>query len=300
MIKKEQAQQVTRAPGFIAALDQSGGSTPKALELYGVDSLKYSNDDEMFDLIHHMRCRIMCSPSFNGENIIGAILFKKTVEREIAGIAAPKYLWEQRKVVPFLKIDNGLENKKNGVQILKAIPELDILLESASKEKIFGTKMRSVIHRANQTGIEDVVKQQFYIGQQILSHNLVPIIEPEVNIDCPDKAEAEDMLLQNLKDHLDELTEDKQVILKLTLPEAANHYYSLTEHPKVMRVVALSGGYSRELANQKLSCNAKMIASFSRALTEGLSAQQTDLEFDAVLRKAINAISRASAAGEKP
>ena len=240
----------------------------------------------------------MCSPKFNGEKVIGAILFKKTMEREVAGISTCKYLWEHKKVIPFLKVDNGLENRNNDVQILKSIPDLDFLLKSATKENIFGTKMRSVIHEANQTGVDDVVKQQFNISRQILAHDLVPIIEPEVNIDCVNKAAAEDMLLRSLKDHLDDLTGDNQVILKLTLPEAANHYYSLTGHPRVMRVVALSGGYPRKLAIQKLSRNSKMIASFSRALTEGLSKQQSDVEFDAVLGKTIDEINSASVAGE--
>ena len=297
MINKEQVHQMTRTPGFVAALDQSGGSTPKALELYGINSSKYSNDHEMFDLIHQMRCRIMRSPKFNGKRIIGAILFKKTLEREVAGIATPDYLWKQRQIVPFLKVDNGLADEKNHSQILKPIPELDLLLKSAKKANIFGTKMRSVIHRANETGVDEVVKQQFDIGHKILSHNLVPIIEPEININCSEKAAAEEMLLRSLKKHLNELAEDKQVILKLTLPEAANHYFSLTEHPRVMRVVALSGGYSRELANEKLSYNANMIASFSRALTEGLSVMQTDSQFNAVLGKTITEISTASAAG---
>ncbi len=297
MINKEQAKQMTKAPGFVAALDQSGGSTAKALKLYGVDVLDYSNDEEMFDLIHEMRCRIMRSPTFNGGSVIGAILFEKTMDREVAGLATPDYLWNQRKVVPFLKVDNGLEDEQNDVQTLKPIPELDLLLKRASKAKIFGTKMRSVIHRANQAGVDAVVSQQFDIGRKILSHNLVPIIEPEINIHSLDKAVAEDMLLCSLKDHLDALAQGKQVILKLTLPERANHYNSLTEHPSVMRVVALSGGYSRELANQKLSRNAKMIASFSRALTEGLSVLQADVEFDSALARTIAEISNASAAG---
>jgi fructose-bisphosphate aldolase class I len=297
MINEEQAKQMSNAPGFVAALDQSGGSTPKALDLYGIGEDQYSNDEEMFTLMHEMRSRIMRAPAFQGDKVIGAILFENTMDRSVNGIPAADYLWEKRGVVPFLKVDKGLADIENDAQILKPMPELDTLLMRAKKANIFGTKMRSVIHRANRSGIEAVVAQQFDIARQILAHGLIPIIEPEVNIHAEDKQAAEDLLLECLKIHLDKLDDGAQVMLKLTLPEKNNHYHGLAEHPRVMRVVALSGGYSREEANSRLAQNKNMIASFSRALTEGLNANQSDAEFQHILGQTIDAISTASASG---
>jgi fructose-bisphosphate aldolase class I len=297
MINEEQAKQMSNAPGFVAALDQSGGSTPKALDLYGIGEDQYSNDEEMFTLMHEMRSRIMRAPAFQGDKVIGAILFENTMDRSVNGIPAADYLWEKRGVVPFLKVDKGLADIENDAQILKPMPELDTLLMRAKKANIFGTKMRSVIHRANRSGIEAVVAQQFDIARQILAHGLIPIIEPEVNIHAEDKQAAEDLLLECLKIHLDKLDDRAQVMLKLTLPEKNNHYHGLAEHPRVMRVVALSGGYSREEANSRLAQNKNMIASFSRALTEGLNANQSDAEFQHILGQTIDAISTASASG---
>ena len=294
MTRADQAEKMTSGPGFVAALDQSGGSTPKALKLYGIDENAYKNDDQMFDLIHQMRCRIMQSPAFNGNKVIGAILFENTMDREVAGKSAADFLWDERRIVPFLKVDKGLADENNGVQLMKPMPDLESLLERASAAGIFGTKMRSVINRADNKGIEENVSQQFEIGQTILGYGLVPIIEPEVNIKIEDKAEAEEILLANLIKHLDELQGEQKVMLKLTLPENANLYSPAIDHAKVMRVVALSGGYTREESNQRLRSNLGMTASFSRALTEGLSAQQSDEIFNNTLSQTINDIYEAS------
>lgn len=297
MMNAQMAKQVAEKPGFIAALDQSGGSTPKALRLYGVQENAYNNDEEMYALIHQMRARIIKSPAFTGGKVVGAILFERTMDGEIDGIPTAEYLWTKRQVVPFLKVDKGLADEKDGVQLMKPMPELDALLERAVAKGIFGTKMRSVINAANAEGIAAVVAQQFDVGRQILGHGLMPIIEPEVTITIADKAEAEEILLAEILKQLDALGHDKQVMLKLSLPTKANIYKPLVDHPRVMRVVALSGGYSREEANQKLSENTGIIASFSRALTEGLSAQQADTDFDAVLGETIDCICEASKAG---
>ena len=294
MARADQAEKMTSGPGFVAALDQSGGSTPKALKLYGIDENAYKNDDQMFDLIHQMRCRIIQSPAFNGNKVIGAILFENTMDREVAGKSAADFLWDERKIVPFLKVDKGLADENNGVQLMKPMPDLESLLERASAAGIFGTKMRSVINRADNKGIEENVSQQFEIGQTILGYGLVPIIEPEVNIKIEDKAEAEEILLTNLIKHLDELQGEQKVMLKLTLPEKANLYSPAIDHAKVMRVVALSGGYTREESNLRLRSNLGMTASFSRALTEGLSAQQSDEIFNNTLSQTINDIYEAS------
>ena len=294
MARADQAEKMTSGPGFVAALDQSGGSTPKALKLYGIDENAYKNDDQMFDLIHQMRCRIIQSPAFNGNKVIGAILFENTMDREVAGKSAADFLWDERRIVPFLKVDKGLADENNGVQLMKPMPDLKSLLERASAAGIFGTKMRSVINRADNKGIEENVSQQFEIGQTILGYGLVPIIEPEVNIKIEDKAEAEEILLANLIKHLDELQGEQKVMLKLTLPENANLYSPAIDHAKVMRVVALSGGYTREESNLRLRSNLGMTASFSRALTEGLSAQQSDEIFNNTLSQTINDIYEAS------
>lgn len=294
MTRADQAEKMTSGPGFVAALDQSGGSTPKALKLYGIDENAYSNDDQMFDLIHQMRCRIMQSPAFNGNKVIGTILFENTMDREVAGKSAADFLWDERRIVPFLKVDKGLADENNGVQLMKSMPDLESLLERASAAGIFGTKMRSVINRADKKGIEENVSQQFEIGQTILGYGLVPIIEPEVNIKIEDKAEAEEILLENLMKHLDALQSEQKVMLKLTLPEKANLYSPAIDHTKVMRVVALSGGYTREESNLRLRSNLGMTASFSRALTEGLSAQQSDDMFNNTLSQTINDIYEAS------
>ena len=294
MTRADQAEKMTSGPGFVAALDQSGGSTPKALKLYGIDENAYSNDDQMFDLIHQMRCRIMQSPAFNGNKVIGAILFENTMDREVAGKSAADFLWDERRIVPFLKVDKGLADENNGVQLMKPMPDLESLLERASAAGIFGTKMRSVINRADNKGIEENVSQQFDIGQTILGYGLVPIIEPEVNIKIEDKAKAEEILLENLIKHLDALQGEQKVMLKLTLPEKANLYAPAIDHTKVMRVVALSGGYTREESNLRLRSNQGMTASFSRALTEGLSAQQSNEMFNNTLSQTINDIYEAS------
>lgn len=295
-----QAQQdmlakVKQEIGFIAALDQSGGSTPKALKLYGVDESAYSNDEEMFGCVHAMRTRIVTSPAFDGKRVLGAILFENTLDREIAGKSSSHFLWQEKHVVPFLKVDKGLENEVNGAQLMKPMPDLDALLAKANAQDVFGTKMRSVIKLANAEGIKAVVAQQFEVAKQIIAAGLVPIIEPEVDIHSPEKAEAEAMLQQELLVHLDRLAADQLVMLKLTIPEQANFYQPCIEHPNVLKVVALSGGYSREVANKRLSENKHMIASFSRALTEGLSAQQSDEEFNQTMDAAIQAIYEASA-----
>lgn len=295
-MNKDMAAQAANKDGFIAALDQSGGSTPKALKLYGVDESAWSNDAEMFDLVHQMRTRIIKSPAFTGDKVMGAILFEQTMDREIDGTPTAQYLWEKRHVVPFLKIDKGLEEAKDGVKLMKPMPNLDALLKHAVAKGIFGTKERSVIDAANPKGIAAVVDQQFEVAKQVLAHGLVPIIEPEVTISIADKAEAEDILLAEIRKHLDDVPAGKQVMLKLTLPTKANLYKPLIDDPRVMRVVALSGGYSRDDANAKLRQNDGMIASFSRALTEGLSAGQTDGEFNASLGSAIDSIFEASRA----
>ena len=296
-MNKEMIEQAGHKDGFIAALDQSGGSTPKALKLYGVDESAWSSESEMFDLVHRMRTRIIKSPAFTGDKVMGAILFEQTMDRDIDGVPTAKYLWENRHVVPFLKVDKGLADTVDGVKLMKPMPELEALLKRAVEKGIFGTKMRSVIDAANPKGIAAVVDQQFQVGRQILSHGLVPIIEPEVTISIADKAEAEDILLAEIRKHLDTVPAGKQIMLKLTLPEKANLYAPLIADPRVLRVVALSGGYSREEANERLGKNSGMIASFSRALTEGLSAGQSDAEFDAALASAIDSIFEASRAG---
>ena len=297
MSNQAQIEKMTSGAGFIAALDQSGGSTPKALRLYGVEEDQYGSEAEMFDMIHAMRSRIAMAPAFTGERVIGAILFEMTMDREIEGKSTAAYMWEERGVVPFLKVDKGLADEENGVQLMKPMPELDALCERAVKAGIFGTKMRSVISAANAEGIAAIVAQQFEVGKQILGHGLMPIIEPEVTISIADKAEAEDILLAEITKQLDALPEDQQIMLKLTLPETANHYKPLVDHPRVMRVVALSGGYSRDEANERLSNNTGVIASFSRALTEGLSAQQSDEAFNSTIAGTIDSIYNASVAG---
>ena len=297
MPNPSQVEKMRDAGGFVAALDQSGGSTPKALMLYGVDESAYGSDAEMFDLIHAMRTRIAQAPDFTGDKVIGAILFEMTMDRQMGGMPSARYLWEERGVVPFLKVDKGLEDEADGVRLMKPMPALDALLTRAAIAGIFGTKMRSVIDAASASGIAANVAQQFEVGQQILGHGLIPIIEPEVTISIADKAEAEAILLTELTKALDALPEGTQVMLKLTLPEVANHYQSLVDHPAVMRVVALSGGYSREEANDRLSQNTGVIASFSRALTEGLSADQSDDAFNATIGATIVSIYQASVAG---
>jgi fructose-bisphosphate aldolase class I len=280
--------------GFIAALDQSGGSTPKALSLYGVPAGSWSNDAQMMDLIHAMRSRIITSPKFNGDRILAAILFEATMDREIKGRPTAEYLWEVKKVVPILKVDKGLADEAAGVQLMKPMPDLDKLLARAKAKGIFGTKMRSVIKQADAAGIQAVVDQQFAVGRQIIAAGLVPIIEPEVDIKCPDKAKAEDLLKAAILRELDKLPAGQLVMLKLTLPERDNLYTDCIAHPRVLKVVALSGGYSRDEANKRLARQHGMVASFSRALTEGLSAQQSDAEFDAALDVAIESIYQAS------
>jgi fructose-bisphosphate aldolase, class I len=290
----QQLERMRNGRGFIAALDQSGGSTPKALSLYGISESEYSGDAQMFDLIHAMRTRMIKSPAFSGDRVLGAILFEGTMDRDIDGVGSAQYLWEKKQVIPFLKVDKGLADESNGVQVMKPMPELDALLTRAVAKGIFGTKMRSVIKLANRDGIAAVVAQQFAVGRQIIAHGLVPIIEPEVDIKSPQKAEAEAMLRDAIAVELDKQPSSQPVMLKLTLPNTANHYANLIAHPSVLRVVALSGGYSRNDANQKLSENHGMIASFSRALTEGLSAKQSDAEFNAMLDVTIAGIYAAS------
>ncbi|MFM1886396.1 MAG: fructose-bisphosphate aldolase [Pseudomonadota bacterium] len=290
-------QQVTKfrtQPGFIAALDQSGGSTPKALKLYGIDESAYAGETQMMDLIHAMRSRIITSPSFNGDRILGAILFEATMDREIQGQPTADYLWKVKRVVPILKVDKGLADEADGVQLMKPMPALDALLAKAKAKGIFGTKMRSVIKHANAAGIQAVVDQQFAVARQIIAAGLVPIIEPEVDIHCPDKAAAESLLAAALQQGLDALPEGQLVMLKLTLPNQDDLYAAFSRHPRVLKVVALSGGYSRADANAKLARQHGMVASFSRALTEGLSAQQTDAAFDTALDAAIQGIYEAS------
>lgn len=289
MLKKIKTEQ-----GFIAALDQSGGSTPKALKLYGVDESEYAGDEQMFTKVHEMRVRIITSKAFDGNRVLGAILFENTLDREIEGEPSSIFLWTHKRVVPFLKVDKGLEEERNGVQLMKPIANLDSLLKKANEKDVFGTKMRSVIKLANKQGVHDVVEQQFVIGKQILDAGLIPIIEPEVDIHSPEKAAAELLLRGEILNQLDALPETQQVMLKLTLPEESGFYRTLIEHPRVLKVVALSGGYSRDEANRRLSENNGMIASFSRALTQDVSAQQTDSEFDSALDEAIESIYQAS------
>lgn len=297
MVSAQQTEQVRTGKGFIAALDQSGGSTPKALKLYGVPETAYSGETEMFDMIHAMRARIIKSPAFTGDKVVGAILFEQTMDRTIDGVPTATYLWENRHVVPFLKIDKGLEAEVDGCQLMKPMPGLDALLARAAKAGIYGTKERSVVSAANAKGIAAIVAQQFDVGRQVLSHGLMPILEPEVTISISDKAEAEALLQQEILKHLDTLPDGTQVMLKLSLPTVDNFYAPLVDHPKVLKVVALSGGHSRDAANAILARNRGIIASFSRALTEGLSAQQSDAEFDSVLGQAISSIHAASIAG---
>lgn len=285
---------VKNQDGFIAALDQSGGSTPKALRLYGVEESEYAGDDEMFSKVHEMRTRIITSPAFSGQRVLGAILFENTLDREISGKSSAHYLWQDKQVVPFLKVDKGLFDEENGVQLMKPIPGLDELLTKANQQDVFGTKMRSVVKLANAEGVKAIVAQQFEVGKQILAAGLVPIIEPEVDINSPQKAEAEALLQIEILAQLDQLEKGQSVMLKLTLPDITDFYKPLVEHPNVLRVVALSGGYSRADANTKLANNHGIIASFSRALSEGVSAQQTDEQFNAMLDDSIESIFQAS------
>ena len=295
-MNQAQLDKVSKGNGFIAALDQSGGSTPKALKLYGVEESAYDGEAQMFDQVHAMRTRIVASPAFSGERVLGAILFEMTMDRQFEGVDAAQYLWEKKQVVPFLKVDKGLADEANGVQLMKPMPELDALLARAVNKGVFGTKMRSVVNAANAQGIDAVVAQQFTVGKQILAAGLMPIIEPEVNIKATDKKEAEALLKAALLAQLDALGADQTVMLKLTIPTVDGFYTELVKHPKVVRVVALSGGYSRDESNAMLAKNPGVIASFSRALTEGLSAQQSDAEFNASLDKAVESIYQASIA----
>ena len=290
----DQLEQVRTRKGFIAALDQSGGSTPKALKLYGIEENQYSSEAQMFDLVHAMRTRIIKSPVFTSDRILGVILFEMTMDRQIDGMGSAEYLWQKKGIVPFLKVDNGLADEVDGVQVMKPIPQLGARISSALSHGIFGTKMRSVIKLANQKGIDAVVAQQFELGKSILAGGLMPIIEPEVDIKSTEKEKCEELLRTSILKELDRLSGDQQVMLKLTLPTQVNYYRPLVEHPRVLRVVALSGGYSREDANAMLAKNDGVIASFSRALTEGLTAQQSDGEFDKVLDGAIEGIYQAS------
>ncbi|HET7074484.1 MAG TPA: fructose bisphosphate aldolase [Mycobacterium sp.] len=297
MPNQQQADRMTSGKGFVAALDQSGGSTPKALRLYGIKDDAYSSEEEMFDLIHQMRARIITSPAFTGDRVLAAILFEQTMDREIEGQPSTTYLWETKGVVPILKIDKGLAEASDDVQLMKPMPGLDDLLQRAVAKGVFGTKERSVIGGANTAGVAAVVAQQFEVAQQVLSHGLVPILEPEVTISIPDKAAAEDILRDEITKQLETVPDGQRVMLKLSLPSEVNHYRAFVEHPKVMRVLALSGGYSREEADELLAKNTGVIASFSRALTEGLSADQSDEQFNATLDKAIQSIYEASVAG---
>ena len=290
----EQQNRVRTEPGFIAALDQSGGSTPKALKQYGIDESAWSNEDEMFDVVHAMRARLITSPAFDGKRILGAILFEGTMDRDIDTLPTANYLWKKKRVVPFLKIDKGLADLKDGVQLMKPMPGLDELLDRAREKGVFGTKERSLIKEANPAGIAAVVRQQFEVAKQVLAHGLIPIVEPEVDIKCPDKAKAEDLLRKEILADLDRLGPQDRVMLKLTLPEKDDFNRPCIDHPKVLKVVALSGGYSRDDANKRLARNHGVVASFSRALVEGLFAQQSAKEFDAALDEAIESIFRAS------
>ncbi len=296
-MNEKQAEQIRSGDGFIAALDQSGGSTPKALGEYGITEDAWSSDEEMFALVHDMRTRIIKSPAFTGEKVIGAILFERTMDSDIDGIPTAEYLWEKREVVPFLKVDKGLADEEDGVQLMKPMPDLESLLDRAVAKGIFGTKMRSCIHGVSRSGISANVAQQFETARRILDKGLVPIVEPEVSIKMDNKQEAEVILREEIAKELDSLPDGVEVMLKLTLPEEANHYKPLIDHPRTMRVVALSGGYSREEANRRLAQNTGMIASFSRALTEGLSVDQSDDDFDTMLAQTIASIHEASVAG---
>jgi fructose-bisphosphate aldolase class I len=293
-VNAEQLQKVKTSLGFIAALDQSGGSTPKALRLYGVQENTWSSDEEMFAIVHQMRTRIITSPAFNGDRIIGAILFENTMDREIEGQPTADYLWNVKRVVPFLKVDQGLAAEKDGVQLMKPMPMLAALLDKARAKRIFGTKMRSFIKRADEAGTKNIVIQQFEIAQQIISANLVPIIEPEIDIHCPEKGKAEQLLKAAILEKVNQLPDGQFIMLKLTLPEQDDFYAEFVKHPRVLRVVALSGGYSREEANNRLRRNHGVVASFSRALVEGLTAQRSDAEFNAMLDKSIQCIFDAS------
>ena len=293
-MNQQMIDQVKNGNGFIAALDQSGGSTPKALKLYGIEESEYSGEAAMFDLIHQMRSRLIKSKVFTSDRIVGAILFEMTMEREIDGMGTAEYLWSKKKIVPFLKVDNGLAEEKNDVQLMKPIPELSARIAAANKHGVFGTKMRSVINLANAAGIEEVVAQQFELGKEIIAGGLVPIIEPEVNIKSAEKAKAEELLKVSLLNHLNKLSDTQTVMLKLSIPTQANLYQELVAHPRVLKVVALSGGYSRDEANSLLAKNKGIIASFSRALTEGLSAKQSDDQFDSLLDSTIQSIYNAS------
>ena len=291
---RSQLAKMRSDPGFIAALDQSGGSTPGALRAYGIKEGAWSNEEQMFGIVHQMRTRIMTSPAFTGERILGAILFENTIDRDVEGKPTADYLWNVKRIVPFLKVDKGLAAESRGVQLMKPMPELAALLDKANAKRIFGTKMRSVVKQANEVGIKDIVRQQFEIARQIIAAGLVPIVEPEVDIHCPEKAKAEELLKAAIREELDALPEGQLVMLKLTLPEKDDLYTEFVRHPKVVRVVALSGGYTREEGNRRLRRNHGIVASFSRALVEGLSAQQSDAEFNAVLNTSIQSIFEAS------
>ena len=295
-LNEQQLQKMKTQPGFIAALDQSGGSTPKALAAYGIRAGAWSNEDEMFAIVHQMRTRIMTSPSFTGERILGAILFENTMDRDIQEQPTADYLWNVKRVVPFLKVDKGLADEKNGVHLMKPMPQLAALLRKAKAKHIFGTKMRSVINQANAAGIKEIVNQQFEVAGQILAGDLVPIVEPEVDIHCFEKAKAEALLKAALLEQLDKLSAGQLVFLKLTLPEQDDFYADCVSHPKVVRVLALSGGYSRQECNERLRRNHGVVASFSRALVEGLTAQQSDAEYNALLDAVIQSIFEASTA----
>jgi fructose-bisphosphate aldolase class I len=299
-MNNDQLQTMKTRPGFVAALDQSGGSTPKALAAYGIPPGSWSNDDEMFALVHEMRARVITSAAFTGDRIVGAILFEGTMDRNINGKPSAAYLWEAKRVVPFLKVDKGLAKEKDGVQLMKPISGLAALLDKAKGNRIFGTKMRSLIHQANADGIGEIVAQQFELASQIIASGLAPIIEPEVSIKAPDKAKAEELLKESILEKLNQLAADDLVLLKLTLPEKDGFYSELVAHPNVIRVLALSGGYSREEANDRLCRNHGVIASFSRALLDGLSARQSDFEFNVALDKAIQSIFEASMAKQEP
>ncbi|MEO9971039.1 MAG: fructose bisphosphate aldolase [Hyphomonadaceae bacterium] len=297
MTNSEMYKKIEARDGFIAALDQSGGSTPRALHNYGIPADSYASEEEMFNLVHEMRSRMIKSPAFNGDNLIGAILFERTVNSEVDGIPTAQYIWEKKGVVPFIKVDKGLEENANGVQLMKPMPELDAMLIASREKGIFGTKMRSVINAASPDGIAAIVAQQIKVGQQILGHGLMPILEPEITITIEDKAAAEDILRDELIKQLDALPEDQKVMLKLSLPEVPNQYKALVDHPRVLTVVALSGGYPRAQSNEKLAQNSGMVASFSRGFSEGLTAQQTDDAFNAMLSETIATVCSASRAG---
>ena len=293
-MNKEQLRRMTEDKGFIAALDQSGGSTPKALKAYGIDESAYHGDEEMFTLVHKMRTRIIKSPSFDKKEILAAILFENTMDRKIDNLFTADFLWENKGIIPILKVDKGLAEEKNGVQLMKPIPNLDALLDRANERHIFGTKMRSVIKEANETGIRAIIDQQFEVGLEIVRKGLVPILEPEVDIHCPDKAKAEEIMLKEMNAHLEKLPADAKIMFKVTIPTVDNLYEGLMKDPHVVRVVALSGGYTQDDANARLARNHGLIASFSRALAQDLRAGQSDADFDAILKKAVDGIYKAS------